>query len=218
MAIRIDVEPIASWIERYKETHQQDLNVAIETLEMDINSDSCNVPRGVVLRKHRDYRHDKLERVTQIGELWCEYHGNQEFAKDKIMATQPSERSINEFCHSFLMLNYVEELLAKMSPDTKPEKNDKVPAWVNSRRAKEIFVKLQENDILDENLQPLVEESHLCVIADVISERLGFKRRPWKDFALLWNNDSDKLRSYFNKALGLKWYSDFEKRLHDITK
>ncbi len=90
---------------------------------------------------------------------------------------------------------------------------DDIPEALRGEKAQELMENLVDVGLLDEHWQPVsLSGSEKALLAKKISERLDICE-VWKVFGQLWNEKSETMRGYYNKALGQKKSLEFQDRI-----
>lgn len=90
-----------------------------------------------------------------------------------------------------------------------------LPNSLRSERVLEFMVKLQKNNILDEDFKPLVSNRNASILADYIGNNYQVRNK-WKDLGELWGIDKEVLRSTFNNLVDNDDDRAFCKRLSKL--
>lgn len=108
--------------------------------------------------------------------------------------------------------------------DRKPQENSKglqlnkedIPEKLKTEEAEELMEDLVDAGLLDDNWQPKnLSGSERGLLAREISKQLDIND-VWQVFGNLWNEKSETLRSYLNKALDQKKSLEFQDKIKNI--
>lgn len=90
-----------------------------------------------------------------------------------------------------------------------------LPEELASDAAMDIWHKLQDAKLVDQNYKPIGSKTNSSYLAYWIAERLGINT-PWTAFAKLWGTKGETLRSYYNRSLNQKKTSELQDKLKKI--
>lgn len=89
----------------------------------------------------------------------------------------------------------------------------KLPDVLATDKAMELWEKAQAAGWIDGNYQPLISRTQAALLADIMAERLGIRKK-WKVFEALWHRT--KMYKDYYKAIDQKQYWSFQNKLKQI--
>ena len=97
--------------------------------------------------------------------------------------------------------------------DESAEALKKLPDVLATDKAMELWEKAQAAGWIDGNYQPLISRTQAALLADIMAERLGIRKK-WKVFEALWHRT--KMYKDYYKAIDQKQYWSFQNKLKQI--
>ena len=111
---------------------------------------------------------------------------------------------------------YTDNKAEEEAKDTLLNKETDVPDKLKTEKAEEIMEDLVDADILNEDWQPNnLSGAERALVAKAVCDRLKINET-WQVFGKLWNEKSETLRAYLNKALSQRKSLKFQDRLKNI--
>lgn len=89
----------------------------------------------------------------------------------------------------------------------------KLPDVLATDKAMALWEKAQAAGWIDGNYQPLISRTQAALLADIMAERLGIRKK-WKVFEALWHRT--KMYKDYYKAIDQKQYWSFQNKLKQI--
>lgn len=125
--------------------------------------------------------------------------------------------SRRELYDLYSVLLLIEQLDARLHGEIlNPDGGKEMPEQLTTDNAKKVMKKLVDASILTEDWQPIrLSGSERGMVARVVCERLEINE-VWQVFGLLWGENPETLRSYFNKALNQKKSLKLQDKLKNI--
>lgn len=90
---------------------------------------------------------------------------------------------------------------------------NKQSAFLEMLEKSELWQKLKDAGLVDENGQPTVSRPEAALMADMLAERLGITNK-WKQFGQLWHRNN--MRNDYNTALNQRKSLEFQERMRNI--
>ena len=90
---------------------------------------------------------------------------------------------------------------------------NKQSAFLEMLEKSELWQKLKDAGLVDENGQPTVSRPEAALMADILAERLGIANK-WKQFGQLWHRNN--MRNDYNTALNQRKSLEFQDRVKNI--
>ncbi len=90
---------------------------------------------------------------------------------------------------------------------------NKQSAFLEMLEKSELWQKLKDAGLVDENGQPTVSRPEAALMADILAERLGITNK-WKQFGQLWHRNN--MRNDYNTALNQRKSLEFQDRVKNI--
>lgn len=112
---------------------------------------------------------------------------------------------------SYLMLMLRVEWVEQNCPVTSRKTRQCDP--LHTPKAMELWKRLQDKGLVDENLQPTVSNRKAAIIADELATALNLEPR-WRAIEKLWGKSN--LSTEYSKSVYMQYYDTFKKEIHNM--
>ena len=189
---RADYASASVWLDKLRKDEawlsQQQRLMASETSDVSIHREDAirRIGRGETFEFWEIYGHQVEKVVTEVWEM-----AELSLPKLKIQAI------------GMLSMEWLEQ-----KADT-----NKQSAFLEMLEKSELWQKLKDAGLVDENGQPTVSRPESALMADILSVRLDIANK-WKQFGLLWHRNN--MRNDYNTALNQRKSLEFQEKLKNI--
>ena len=189
---RADYASASVWLDKLRKDEawlsQQQRLMASETSDVSIHREDAirRIGRGETFEFWEIYGHQVEKVVTEVWEI-----ADLTLPKLKIQAI------------GMLSMEWLEQ-----KADT-----NKQSAFLEMLEKSELWQKLKDAGLVDENGQPTVSRPESALMADILSVRLDIANK-WKQFGLLWHRNN--MRNDYNTALNQRKSLEFQEKLKNI--
>lgn len=189
---RADYASASVWLDKLRKDEawlsQQQRLMASETSDVSIHREDAirRIGRGDTFEFWEIYGHQVEKVVTEVWEI-----ADLTLPKLKIQAI------------GMLSMEWLEQ-----KADT-----NKQSAFLEMLEKSELWQKLKDAGLVDENGQPTVSRPESALMADILSVRLDIANK-WKQFGLLWHRNN--MRNDYNTALNQRKSLEFQEKLKNI--
>lgn len=189
---RADYASASVWLDKLRKDEawlsQQQRLMASETSDVSIHREDAirRIGRGDTFEFWEIYGHQVEKVVTEVWEI-----ADLTLPKLKIQAI------------GMLSMEWLEQ-----KADT-----NKQSAFLEMLEKSELWQKLKDAGLVDENGQPTVSRPESALMADMLAVRLDIANK-WKQFGLLWHRNN--MRNDYNTALNQRKSLEFQEKLKNI--
>ena len=189
---RADYASASVWLDKLRKDEawlsQQQRLMASETSDVSIHREDAirRIGRGETFEFWEIYGHQVEKVVTEVWEI-----ADLTLPKLKIQAI------------GMLSMEWLEQ-----KADT-----NKQSAFLEMLEKSELWQKLKDAGLVDENGQPTVSRPESALMADMLAVRLDIANK-WKQFGLLWHRNN--MRNDYNTALNQRKSLEFQEKLKNI--
>lgn len=189
---RADYASASVWLDKLRKDEawlsQQQRLMASETSDVSIHREDAirRIGRGDTFEFWEIYGHQVEKVVTEVWEM-----AELSLPKLKIQAI------------GMLSMEWLEQ-----KADT-----NKQSAFLEMLEKSELWQKLKDAGLVDENGQPTVSRPESALMADMLAVRLDIANK-WKLFGLLWHRNN--MRNDYNTALNQRKSLEFQEKLKNI--
>lgn len=189
---RADYASASVWLDKLRKDEawlsQQQRLMASETSDVSIHREDAirRIGRGETFEFWEIYGHQVEKVVTEVWEM-----AELSLPKLKIQAI------------GMLSMEWLEQ-----KADT-----NKQSAFLEMLEKSELWQKLKDAGLVDENGQPTVSRPESALMADMLAVRLDIANK-WKQFGLLWHRNN--MRNDYNTALNQRKSLEFQEKLKNI--
>lgn len=189
---RADYASASVWLDKLRKDEawlsQQQRLMASETSDVSIHREDAirRIGRGDTFEFWEIYGHQVEKVVTEVWEM-----AELSLPKLKIQAI------------GMLSMEWLEQ-----KADT-----NKQSAFLEMLEKSELWQKLKDAGLVDENGQPTVSRPESALMADMLAVRLDIANK-WKQFGLLWHRNN--MRNDYNTALNQRKSLEFQEKLKNI--